>query len=217
MAVYSLAPLLGTTIGPIVGGFLTQYSSWRWAFWAASIVNSVVQLWGIFFLEETYIATIIRRKKHRLEKEGHQNLYTEYDYTSKREVAKINMIRPIKLLATQPIVQVLALYQAYLHGNLYIIYAEYSTLWTQRYNESVSIASLNYLSIGLGTVFAAEVSTHLNDRIYKYLSKRNNGEGHPEFRIPILIPGSIFLAVGLFWYGYVDKNKPPSPPNLNTT
>lgn len=209
MAVYSLAPLLGTTLGPIVGGFLTQYSSWRWAFWAASIVNSVVQLWGIFFLEETYKATIIRRKKHRLEKEGHQNLYTEYDYTSKSEVAKINMIRPFKLLATQPIVQVLALYQAYLHGNLYIIYAEYSTLWTQRYNESVSIASLNYLAIGIGTIFAAEVSTHLNDGIYKYLSKRNNGEGYPEYRIPILIPGSIFLAIGLFWYGYVDNAAHP--------
>ncbi|KAH9896367.1 efflux pump antibiotic resistance protein [Xylariomycetidae sp. FL2044] len=202
MAVYSLAPLMGTTFGPIIGGFLTQYSSWRWSFWVASIINSVVQLWGIFFLEETYRATIIRRKKHRLEKEGHTNLYTEYDYASKRDVAKTNMIRPFKLLATQPIVQVLALYQGYLHGNLYIIYAEYATLWTSRYHESVSIASLNYLSIGIGTTFAAEVSTHINDRIYKFLSDRNHGDGRPEFRIPIMVPATILLAVGLFWYGW---------------
>lgn len=201
MAVYSIAPLIGPTIGPIVGGFLTQYSSWRWSFWVAAIVNSVVQLWGLFFLEETYKATIIRRKKQRLEKEGHRDLYTEYDYTSKREAARVNMFRPIKLLATQPIVQVLALYQGYLYGNIYIIYAEFSTLWTVRYNEPVGIASLNYLSLGLGTALAAEVSTRLNDRIYRYLTKHGEGEGRPEFRVPIMIPGTIFLAIGLFWYG----------------
>ena len=207
MAVYSVAPLIGPTIGPIAGGFLTQYASWRWSFWVASICNGLVQLWGIFFLEETYKPTIIHRKKQRLDKEGHENLYTRYEYNSKREAARVNMIRPIKLLATQPIVQVLALYQGYLYGNIYIIYAEYSSLWTERYNESVGIASLNYISIGIGTVFAAEVSTHLNDRIYKYLRKRNNGEGRPEFRLPIMIPGTVFLAIGLFWYGYVKQTR----------
>lgn len=64
----------------------------------------------------------------------------------------------------------------------------FSTLWTVRYNESVGIASLNYLSLEIGTVFAAGVSTHLNDRIYRYLRKRSEGEGRPEFRILIWYP-----------------------------
>lgn len=60
-------------------------------------------------------------------------------------------------------------------------------------------------------------------RAYGIDGSRNNGEDHPEFRIPILMPGSIFLAVGLFWYGYVNKiethiaSAPPPPQEPHTT
>ncbi|KAK3060197.1 hypothetical protein LTR53_020190, partial [Teratosphaeriaceae sp. CCFEE 6253] len=38
MALYSLAPLLGPAVGPIAGGFIAQYSTWRWVFYSTSIV-----------------------------------------------------------------------------------------------------------------------------------------------------------------------------------
>jgi len=215
MAVYSVAPLIGPTIGPIAGGFLTEYASWPWSFWLASIINAVVQLWGLFFLEETYSPLLLRRKKERLEREGVTNLSTEHELSSKREVLKTNMIRPLKLLATQPIVQVLALYQGYLYGNIYIIYAYFPTLWTVRYHQRVSIASLNYLSLGIGTVFAAEITTHINDRIYKSLKKRYNDQDRPEFRVPIMVPATVALAIGLFWYGYVRTYLKNFLSNLN--
>lgn len=112
------------------------------------------------------------------------------------------MIRPFKLLATQPVVQVLALYQGYLYGNIYVLYAHFPTLWTGTYHERVDMASLNYLSIGIGTVFAAQVTTRINDRIYRLLSRKNNYVGRPEFRVPIMIPATFLLSVGLFWYGW---------------
>ncbi|KAF2175889.1 MFS general substrate transporter [Zopfia rhizophila CBS 207.26] len=149
IAVYSVAPLIGPTIGPIA------------------------------------------------ELEGVTNLYTEYKLSSKREVIRINMIRLLKLLVTHPVVQVLPLYQGHLYGNIYITYAYFPTLWTVRYHQQVSIASLNYLSLGIGTVFAAEITTHMNDQIYKFLIARDNDEDRPEFRAPIMVPATVILAIGL--------------------
>ena len=207
MAVYSIAPLIGPVLGPIAGGFLTEHASWRWAFYVSSIVDALAQIWGLFFLDESYAPILLRRKKKQLMKTGATNLYTEHDFPndSPWTTIKTNIIRPVKMLATQPVIQLLALYQGYLYGNIYILYATFPTLWTGPYNQRLDIASLNYLSLGIGTAFAAEVTTRLNDRIYRTLTKRNNNnneKGLPEFRVLLMMPATIILATGLFWYGW---------------
>ena len=205
IAVYSIAPLIGPILGPIAGGFITQNTTWRWTFYTASLLDECVQIFGLFFLEESYIPVLLRRKKqHLLNRTGTTNYYTAYDLpnNSITNVLKTNVIRPFKLLATQPIVQILALYQGYLYGNIYILYALFPTLWTEVYNERVDIASLNYPSLGIGTAFAAEVSTNINDRIYRFPSNKNSGTGRPDFRVPIMIPATVLLSIGLFWFGW---------------
>ena len=52
LALYSLAPLLGPTIGPIAGGWIAQRSTWRWVFWSTSIAAGIVQAFGFFTLRE---------------------------------------------------------------------------------------------------------------------------------------------------------------------
>jgi MFS family permease len=41
--------------------------------------------------------------------------------------------------------------------------------------------------------------------IYKKLMARNKGVGAPEFRIPLMVPGSIIIVIGLFWYGWTGQ------------
>src|SRR5436190_11615417 len=105
-------------------------------------------------------------------------------------------------MTTHPVTQYLSIYQVYLYGNIYILYAYFPTLLTERYHERVYIASLNFLSIGIGTAFAAEVTTHINDWIYRFLTRRNGGKSCPEFRVPIMVPATVLLTIGLFWYGW---------------
>ncbi|KAK3934600.1 polyamine transporter 3 [Diplogelasinospora grovesii] len=221
VAIYSWSPIIAPLIGAVIGGFISQHTTWHWTFYTSSLLSVVIQLSGLVFLEETYPPFLLRRKKAKLQTEtGAMNLYTEFDYLDdvRVKVLTTNLIRPFKLLATQPIIQVLALYNAYLYGNIYILYADYIDLWTDIYGESLQIAGLNYISIAVGSAIAAECCTLVNDRIYRTLSTRNGGKGVPEFRVPIMIPATFFLGAGMFWYGWsAEKRLHWVMPNIGTS
>ena len=206
VAVYTVAPLLGTIIGPITGGFLVQYQSWRWCFYVVSIASAAVQLSGIFIFRETYGPVLIQRKCKKLRKTTENpQLYTEHDGIPFQNLLGKHLVRPFRLLATQPIVQVLSLYVAYLNGILYLMVATFPQLWTGVYHESVSIGSLNYISLFIGMALAILFGTRYADRLYVTLREKNNGQGLPEFRLPILCLGSCLVPIGIFWYGWSGR------------
>jgi multidrug resistance protein len=208
ISIYSLAPLLGPAIGPIAGGFVTQNTTWRWVFYATTMADGLIQVFGLFFLQETYAPVLLQRKKNKLIKQtGNAELHTEWDYP-RRTVAqtlKISLIRPFKLLGTQVIVQVLACYMAYLYGLMYLVLSTFPTLWTGEYHESVGVGGLNYISLGVGFFVGTQVCAPCQDKIYRALKKRNNGVGKPEFRVPLMIPGAALVPIGLFWYGWAAQ------------
>jgi multidrug resistance protein len=205
ISIYSLAPLLGPAIGPIAGGFITQNTTWRWTFYATSIADALIQLSGLFFLQETYAPKILHVKAKKLRKEtGNKDLHTEFEHPERSlsSVLKVSLTRPFRLLGTQQIVQVLALYMAYLYGIMYLVLSTFPTLWTTYYGESVGISGLNYISLGVGFFLGTQICAPLNDKIYKKLKTRNNHVGRPEFRIPLMLPGSLMVPTGLFIYGW---------------
>ena len=221
IAIYSLAPLLGPAIGPIAGGFITENTTWRWTFWATSIADAAIQVSGLFFLQETFSPILLSRKAAKLRKEtGNMSLRTEFDQADRSFGALMRkaLIRPYKLLTTQPIVQVLAVYLAFIYGLLYLVLSTFPVLWDRVYHESISIGSLNYISLGLGFFIGAQSAARLNDRIYKHLKMKNNNVGKPEFRAPLIFPGSLLIPIGLFIYGWsAQYHVHWIVPNIGTT
>lgn len=53
IAIYNLGPVFGPSLGAVVGGFITQYTTWRWAFWATSIFDGALIVLGLLVMEET--------------------------------------------------------------------------------------------------------------------------------------------------------------------
>ncbi|KAE8411492.1 major facilitator superfamily domain-containing protein [Aspergillus pseudocaelatus] len=208
IAIYSLAPLLGPAIGPIAGGFITENTSWSWIFYATSIADGVIQLVGFFFLRETYTPVLLKRKAKKLRKEtGDPGYQTEAEMFNNQTVLQIlgaSLVRPFKLLTTQPIVQFIAVYMAFMYGLMYLVMSTFPTLWTGPYNESIGIGSLNYIALGLGYWGGSQICAMLNDRIYRRLKKKN-GQGKPEFRIPLLVVAVFFTPIGLFIYGWTAQ------------
>ncbi|KAF2214250.1 hypothetical protein CERZMDRAFT_37787 [Cercospora zeae-maydis SCOH1-5] len=205
MALYSLAPLLGPAIGPIAGGFVAQYSTWRWVFWATSIMAFFVEILGFFYLQETYAATVLAKKKRKLIKlTENKDLHTEFDNPSRSFANHLGVAlkRPFILLFTQPIVQVLAIYIGYVYGVLYLVLASFPNVWRTQYHMSVSMGGLNYISLGLGFLIGTQIAAKFADRIYKRLKAKNNDIGRSEFRVPLMFPGAAMVPVGLLIYGW---------------
>jgi hypothetical protein len=127
---------------------------------------------------------------------------------------RISLTRPWRLLATQPIIQVLALYQAYNFSMLYLFISSFPALWVGRYGMSTGTGSPNYLSLALSSLAGAQIAGPLQDRIHRYLRKRSSGNsdantsnGLPEYRIPLMIPATFLTPCGIFIYGWSAQAK----------
>lgn len=206
-ALYSVLPIIGPVVGPIIGGFLTQNTTWRWIFWTISIWDAVIQIFACFVLQETYKPIIIRKRNQQLqEKSGTESDVSE-EIPSLLVLLRRFVGRPLRLLATQPLVQSLALYLGFLNGVCYIVETTFPTLWTERYGQLASIGSLHYIALGIGAVVGAQICSYANDHIYRALSARNGGKGSPDFRLPTMLLGAILAPIGLFWYGWSAEHR----------
>ncbi|XPT03485.1 hypothetical protein M3J09_012577 [Ascochyta lentis] len=196
VSVYSLAPLLGPAIG--------------WIFWATTIADAVIQIGGMFLLQETYAPTLLARRCRALRRStGNPELELSGN-GSKQSKAATHLqagVRPFRMLLTQPIIQFLAFYMAYVYGLMYLVLSTFPNLWSEIYHESISVGSLNYIGLGLGFFLGSQVAPRLNDKIYVHLQSRNQGVGKPEYRLLPILFGSLAVPLGLFIYGWAGEKK----------
>ncbi|GAW13469.1 hypothetical protein ANO14919_028550 [Xylariales sp. No.14919] len=205
-AFYMAAPLLGPALGPILGAFISEGTNWRWIFWITSIASVVVVAIAIVFLHETYEPRI-EQLRRLADKSSSKPTIPSQSPKVFLEIMKTNLQRPLRMLGTQVIIQLLAAYMALLYGTMFLFLFMYPLLWTEQYGESVSIGSLNYISFALGLILGVNIAGHLNDYIYRRLKARNNGVGRPEFRVPPMIIGTALVPIGLIWWGWTGQAK----------
>lgn len=157
-----------------------------------------------FFLEETYTPILLARKKQKLESsEGANKYYFEgEDDRPLRQKLTQSIQRPIKILITQPIVMTMATYQAFIFATTYSLYTQLQSIYGEGYGFSTLQVGLLYLVPGAGFLVAVALLVPRIDQIYNALTKRNNGESRPEYRLPLANVGSVLLPVSLFWFAW---------------
>ncbi|KAF8836360.1 MFS polyamine transporter [Paxillus ammoniavirescens] len=210
VALYSLAPLLGPVIGPIVGAWIAGYSTWRWVFRSTSFVDAVIQLSGLFFLQETYAPLLLERKANQIrqsmdeEKVPYKEVRTIFkgDDRSWQLIMSRALLRPFALVYHEPIMQLLCLYMAYVYGMLYVFLTTIPTMFEEVYQQPVGVAGLHYIALGVGLVGASQMNARTLDKIYVHFKNKNGGVGRPEFRLPAMFPATLILPIGCLITGW---------------
>ncbi|KAH7010920.1 putative bicyclomycin resistance protein [Macrophomina phaseolina] len=195
LAVYTVMPLIGPAIGPIAAAYITQRWPWPWIFHASSAFAAITLLFGLVSLQETYRPILLRRK---LSGSGLTAIKSNVSL-------RTNLVRPFILLGTQPIIQIIALFMAYLFGLNHLTISTFQAMWQEMYDQSPSRSSLNYLSVTTGFVVGCEVAGPLNDKIYAHLKKIKKSPGIPEFRTALMVPAAILVPIGQLWYGWTAQ------------
>lgn len=216
---YLLGPLLGPCIGPILGGLILEHLSWPWLFWILLIISGTITLISAVFLRETYAPTILHARKTHLERKSASNSrngnvkkyhYKNEDHRPLYQKICWSMKRPLKILFTQPIVLIMAAYQALIFSTTYSLYTQMPIIYgsgiptkSSGYDFSAVQMGLTYLSPGLGFLAAVIFLVPKIDSIYQHLTAQNNGEPKPEYRLPIANIGSVFIPTSLFAFAWL--------------
>ncbi|KAL1967381.1 hypothetical protein VTN77DRAFT_3166 [Rasamsonia byssochlamydoides] len=201
-AIFSAASFLTVIVGPIIGDFIVEYTSWQWTYWTSMILGGAVYIMALLFLPETYRPKLLSQKAERqgyvVEKVNIKSRYRE------------GLTRPWIMLFTEPIVWALTLYMSFVYGILTLSLVAYPIIYTDIRGWSTAKTSLGYLGIAAGMTLYTLFSPFL-DVVHRHYVQRLGPQ--PEARFPLQIWLSWLIPMGLFWFGWTAL--PPTHPAVS--
>lgn len=211
MSAWTSPILLGPTLGPIVGGYVSASSlGWRWNFYILAIMTGLVFVLTVVVLSETYPPVLLQRKAKKLREEtGNPNLRAPSEVTGKspRQILLLSIVRPTKMLTLSPIVFLLSLFIAVIYGILYIMFSTMTVIFQEQYNIRNGNVGLTFLGLGLGQMIGLVIFASTSDRQLKKRAALNGGVMTPEMRLPFMLHTSLATPIGLLIYGWSAQYK----------
>ncbi|KLO81659.1 multidrug resistant protein [Fusarium fujikuroi] len=200
MAIWNMPVLLGPSLGPAVGAYVSRGLGWRWNFWLLIIMTGAVLVVCAFVQKETHRPTIQRKKLRTLRKE--RDTEESSPTTPHRQLIKRSLARPLKMLFLSPIIFGLSFLTAIAYGTLYLLFTTVSETFKTKYG-IVTNVGLIYLGFGCGQIVGLILFGMVSDPILRRMAR--DGELKPEYRLPLMIPCSAIIPVGLLVYGWTTE------------
>ena len=69
MMIYTASPFIGASGGPLLGGFINQYTDWRWTFYVVLIWAGANLAMIAVLVPETYHPVLLKKKAQNMRKE----------------------------------------------------------------------------------------------------------------------------------------------------
>ncbi|KAI1776660.1 polyamine transporter 1 [Hypoxylon cercidicola] len=205
MAGYAMAVVGGPTVGPIASAAVVvqPYLGWRWTEYLTGILQSVVLVFAVVFIDESYAPRLLVTKARRLRFEtGNWALHAKFEEwdVSIVELARKFLIRPIQLLCT-PICALVALYASFCYGILYMQLGAVPIIFGEVRGWSLVPSVLPFLALLVGSITGALIN--ISNQLYYNKAYHAAGDrAVPEKRLPPMMFGSVLFAAGQFITGW---------------
>lgn len=116
MSLTNMVPILGSAIGPIAGGYITQYLSWRWTFWLMAISSACTSLLMVVILRESYLPVIKKQStrgcaSNRDKPQSPCKYFLGWNLATMKATTLL-VIRPFVILSSSRVAVLMAFYLA---------------------------------------------------------------------------------------------------------
>lgn len=209
MAAFSAAPFIGPALGPLVGGFLSDATGWRWLYYIQIILAGVSWVLITVTVPETYTPTILARRAAKLRKStGDPTHVTETDIDPRPLSARLGvfLVRPFQLLFGELIVFLISLYMSVLYGLLYMFFIAYPIVYQGGKGWSASSTGLMFIPIAVGVLMSAACAPFVNKHYLK-LAATYTARGRPvppETRLVPMMVSCWCIPIGLFIFAWTS-------------
>ncbi|KAM6521561.1 hypothetical protein FSOLCH5_006315 [Fusarium solani] len=209
LGIYYSIPSLGSTIAPLIGGFIVRSKGWRWTQWVA-IMATIGLYIPVLFTKETYKKVVLRRRAIRMGLGDTSSQQTSVARTI-RHFFTVLILRPLHMLFTEPIVTLVSLYNGFIFGLLYTFVTSVPWIFRHYYNFEETSESLSYLGVTLGTFIACGPFVLIDFSFYqKRLTRwqRTHDDTEPLDPKNRLVPammGSLLLPTSLLIAGWTAQ------------
>ncbi|KAL8291917.1 hypothetical protein RQP46_002175 [Phenoliferia psychrophenolica] len=203
--VAAIAPFLGPSVGPLIGGFVTQYTgSWRNINWVAVGFAGVMALLACF-VPEIFGPTLLRARAERLTRESADGAHflSQHDVGRKIDIkteAKVHLIKPFVYLLKEPTVLLFSLYIGFLYAILQIFFTAFPIIYQQNRGWKQGNAGLPFVALILGYFLAVPVTKLCSKPYLTRLSR--DGKAAPELRLYFAMIAAASLPPSLFWMAW---------------
>lgn len=210
VVLYSIAVIGGPTVGPLVGASITEsYLGWRFTEYITASLIFFIFILDLFFLPETYGPILLQRKANHLRHTtGNWALHSKLDEKELtfKVIIETNLERPLRMLVTEPIILLLATYNAFVYGLLYLLFEAFPIAFEEVRGWSPVVSTLPFLAVLVGVLISAVLQASYQPYFWKQLDKAKAAGKHnnPEARLPPMILGGIFFTIGLFLFGWTS-------------
>ena len=192
---------------PIVGGFAAQYKGWRWTQWALLFVSVAVYPSAIL-TQETYKKVILLQRAKRTGLPPPPKLPS--GWAGIKFLLVVTLMRPIRMLFSEPIVFFMSLYTAFNFAVLFVFFAAIPYTFKTVYHFETYQSGLVFLAFGLGVLLSVGTTIALDRTLYTKHHKKAIEAGktmaEPEHRLYAAMLGSLAIPIGLFWFAWTARS-----------
>lgn len=218
LSLYMFGGIIGPSVGPVMGGLLSDSLGWRQIFRVlAGMVSSrlflelpvlltrfqyaCATLAQIALMKETY-APVVRKSLQSGNQTGSDRatLGDDTSTASNKTLLAGAITRPAKLLASCPINTFIALVSAFFNGALFLVLSTLPAVLQKEYGFGLTAVGLGFQGLGIGNVVGLAVFASTSDRHVRRQMAR--GVLEPEDRLVPLLAAAPMLAVGFLVYGW---------------